>query len=84
MPVTMNFGLVLPAWFDVLELGTRNYPKDGWPGMLHSVRRVRQILIDEIASGTPPERIIIAGFSQGMLVPLSFFWWDIFPSSSTF
>ncbi len=65
MPVSMNYGMVLPAWFDVLELGTRVFPKDGWAGMLDSTRRLRMIVLEEIAKGTPPERIILAGFSQG-------------------
>lgn len=65
MPLTMNYGMELPAWFDVLELGTRVFPTNGWAGMLHSVRRVREIMLKEIESGTPPERIIFAGFSQG-------------------
>uniref|UniRef100_A0A0A9XDG4 palmitoyl-protein hydrolase n=1 Tax=Lygus hesperus TaxID=30085 RepID=A0A0A9XDG4_LYGHE len=94
MPITANFGMLVPAWFDVNELGmllhsilyaqchnicpsmngytgTRNFPTDGWKGLLESVQMVRRILIDEVDSGTPPHRIIIAGFSQGAIVAIA-------------
>ncbi|TLU66945.1 carboxylesterase [Thalassotalea litorea] len=63
MPVTINGGMVMPAWYDILDMSVER--KVDVAQLTQSARAV-QILIDEqIASGIAPERIVLAGFSQG-------------------
>lgn len=69
MPVTMNFGMVIPAWHDVFVLGTRELPTQGWPGLRHSVRRVRSIVFDELDTGA--DAVVLGGFSQGAVTALA-------------
>lgn len=63
-PVTINHGMVMRAWYDVLALegGVR---QEDEPGILESARRVEGLLAAEVARGVAPARVILAGFSQG-------------------
>jgi len=62
-PVTVNAGLPMRAWYDIIgpNLGDRQDSV----GIRASERIVRDYLDRQIASGIAPERIILAGFSQG-------------------
>ena len=67
-PVTINDNMVMRAWYDVTEAElTRQPDEDG-------VRASEKILCDlvksEIDAGIAPERIVLAGFSQGGAVAL--------------
>lgn len=64
MPVTINSGYVMPAWYDIRSLDgdTRQVDEDG---IRASRAAVRALIAAENARGIPCERIIIAGFSQG-------------------
>ncbi|KEP67739.1 UNVERIFIED_CONTAM: phospholipase/carboxylesterase [Hammondia hammondi] len=62
-PVTLNGGFPAPAWTDIFAL-SRDAPEDK-PGFLASKQRIDGILAGELAAGVAPERIILAGFSQG-------------------
>lgn len=62
-PITINGGMSMRAWFDILEL-TRNLRVD-ISGIYASARLIAQLIANEIAKGIPPERILLAGFSQG-------------------
>jgi phospholipase/carboxylesterase len=59
--VTAFGGQVARAWFD-FNPADRNA---GTPGLAKSVLQVQDLIQAEIDSGTPPERIVLAGFSQG-------------------
>lgn len=63
MPVTINGGIRMPAWYDIksLELG-RTVDKEQ---LVASAKAVAALVDQEIERGVPPERIVIAGFSQG-------------------
>lgn len=63
LPVTINGGVVMPAWYDILEMGAgRRLNTDQ---LLDSAKQVTDLIEREIARGIASERIIIAGFSQG-------------------
>lgn len=63
MPVTINGGIRMPAWYDIksLELG-RTVDKDQ---LVASAQAVGALVAQEIARGVASDRIVIAGFSQG-------------------
>ena len=62
-PVTINAGMVMRAWYDVLALeGAR---QEDETGIRESARRVESLIAAEVARGVPPARVILAGFSQG-------------------
>ena len=68
-PVTVNGGFVMRAWYDLpaLDGGGRADPEH----LAESVAGARALLAAEIAGGIPPERIVLAGFSQGGAVALA-------------
>ena len=63
IPVTINGGMVMPAWYDILEMGAGR--KLNTQQLLDSAAAVSKLVDHEIASGISSERILIAGFSQG-------------------
>lgn len=67
-PVTVNAGMKMRAWYDILEMSLER--KVDQQGVLDSVALVRQLIEHEIAAGIPAERIILAGFSQGGVIAL--------------
>jgi len=62
-PVSINGGAPMRAWFDVigLDLGA---PQDE-AGIREADAQVRALVWRENERGTPTERIVLAGFSQG-------------------
>jgi len=60
IPVTAFGGLSARAWFD-FDPGSGSR----LPGLEKSVSRIRDLVQQEIDNGIPPERIVLAGFSQG-------------------
>ena len=62
-PVTVNGGMVMPAWFDIKGMDLAQAPDAH--GIESSSRLVRTLLEREAARGVPPERTVLAGFSQG-------------------
>jgi phospholipase/carboxylesterase len=67
-PITINGGMTMRAWFDILEL-SRNLRVD-IAGVYASSQLIEQLIEDEIAQGIPPEQILLAGFSQGGAIAL--------------
>ncbi len=63
MPVTVNNGYVMPAWYDIIEFGTER--KFNATQLLASAAKVHALIDREIERGIPSERILLAGFSQG-------------------
>jgi len=69
IPITLNLGFRMPAWFDVESLEHLEEECD-IDGMQRSADTVYEIVEDEIRSGIPSDRIIIGGFSQGAALAL--------------
>jgi len=63
-PVTLNGGSVMRAWYDIaaLDMDERSHDADG---IRASDMLVRGFVERELARGVPPERVVLAGFSQG-------------------
>jgi phospholipase/carboxylesterase len=66
-PVTINGGMVMPAWYDIVAIGG-----DGAKGedVRRSAKQLRALLEREERKGVPADRIILAGFSQGAAMAL--------------
>lgn len=62
--VTINAGYVMPAWYDILSLGTSSRQIDQH-GIEQSKQQIDELIAREMARGIPAHRIVIAGFSQG-------------------
>ena len=63
IPVTLNGGWVMPAWYDIAELGLQKGHDEA--GIRTSAQRVSELIARENERGVPSERIVLAGFSQG-------------------
>jgi len=63
MPVTINQGFVMRAWYDIKSASIASEPDDS--GIRSSAASVNQLVDEQIASGIAAERIVLAGFSQG-------------------
>ncbi len=63
MPVTVNGGFVMPAWYDIVEMEIdRNIDTTG---LMHSAQAINAFVGRELERGIDSKKIIIAGFSQG-------------------
>ena len=63
IPVTINGGMGMPAWYDILE---RSLERKIDVGQIEkSSQQIRDLITREIERGVKPEHIVIAGFSQG-------------------
>ena len=62
MPVTINQGWVMPAWYDVRGFGPRDQDETG---IRASAERIGRLISREVERGVPERRIVLAGFSQG-------------------
>ena len=63
IPVTINGGMVMPAWYDILEMSIDR--KVDVVQIKKSAQNINDLIEREIARGVPAENIVIAGFSQG-------------------
>ena len=63
MPVTINGGMVMPAWYDILEMSIDR--KIDTAQIENSASAIHALIEREIDNGIPAERIVVAGFSQG-------------------
>ena len=63
LPVTINGGMVMPAWYDILAMDIDRKVDEA--GVLASADAVDALIEREIQRGIPAHRIVIAGFSQG-------------------
>lgn len=63
IPVTINGGVMMPAWYDILEinLGRRVDTKQ----LVQSANYVHSLIEQEISRGIDSKNIVLAGFSQG-------------------
>lgn len=65
MAVTAFGGQRARAWFDVDPGGSTDLP-----GLKKSALQIQDLIQNEIDNGTPAERILLAGFSQGGVLAL--------------
>jgi len=63
IPVTINGGIVMPAWYDILDMNINR--KVDSAQLLASADAVIALVEQELARGIPSEQIFLAGFSQG-------------------
>jgi len=68
LPVTVNGGYVMPAWYDIL--GTNLFSQQDSVGIQASERAIVALIEHEVALGIPADRIVLAGFSQGCAMAL--------------
>ncbi len=67
MPVTLNMGMRMRAWYDIVSLDARGQDE---AGIRRSAGAVDALLAREIERGVPSSRIVLAGFSQGAAMAL--------------
>ncbi|KAK2791569.1 hypothetical protein FQN52_004758 [Onygenales sp. PD_12] len=70
IPITVNFGMHMPGWYDIVRLGGDLATEDFYkhqdePGILRSRDYFNTLIATEIAKGIKPSRIVLGGFSQG-------------------
>ncbi|WP_022941744.1 alpha/beta hydrolase [Psychromonas hadalis] len=63
IPVTINGGMVMPAWYDILDMSIER--KVDIKQLTISAIAVQALIDREIERGINANRIILAGFSQG-------------------
>ena len=63
IPVTVNGGMVMPAWYDILDMTIDR--KIDAAQIMRSAAAVADLINREIERGISSERIVLAGFSQG-------------------
>jgi phospholipase/carboxylesterase len=68
MPVTINGGYVMRAWYDIM--GTDLVRREDEAGLRKSQLQIEALIAREKARGIPASRIILAGFSQGCAMAL--------------
>jgi phospholipase/carboxylesterase len=68
MPVTINNGYVMRAWYDIL--GTDIVRREDEAGLRKSQTLIEQLINQEKARGIKANRIVLAGFSQGCAMTL--------------
>jgi len=67
--VTINGGARMRAWYDIRDVDLAN--RADHEGVAESVAQVDALIAREAARGVPPERMLLAGFSQGGAVTLA-------------
>lgn len=68
MPVTINGGYMMRAWYDILS--TDLVRREDETGLRASQTAIEKLIAHEIARGIPANRIVLAGFSQGCAMTL--------------
>lgn len=68
MPVTVNNGHVMRAWYDIL--GTDLVKREDETGLRASQRAIEELISEQKSLGIPAARIVLAGFSQGCAMVL--------------
>lgn len=75
MPVTINGGMPMRAWYDILHMdigggSSTGLPREDERGLRRSQAMVDALIVAEVARGVPASRIVLAGFSQGAAMTL--------------
>lgn len=71
MPITVNGGMRMPAWFDIYEFGNPDAKQDV-DGFVKSCNIVKELIKEQIEKhNVPAEKIIIGGFLQGAAISMA-------------
>lgn len=68
-PITINGGMAMRGWYDITSLDFAARQEDE-AGIRASIAEIEALIAAEGARGVPPERIVLAGFSQGGAIAL--------------
>lgn len=68
IPVTINQGYVMPAWYDIVEMDVQRRVDE--EQLRASAAAVHDFVAQQMADGIDSRRIVLAGFSQGGAVVL--------------
>ena len=68
IPVTLNNGYVMRAWYDILGLDLVR--REDEAGLRESQQQIAALIDRERERGVPAERIVLVGFSQGCAMTL--------------
>jgi len=63
--VTINDGMVMPAWYDIRQLDLTN--QEDVEGIFNSERLILELIEEQ---GVPLDKVVLAGFSQGAALAL--------------
>jgi phospholipase/carboxylesterase len=63
IPVTVNAGYIMPAWYDILELTEERVINQ--EDLENSVSAIQKLIDREVERGVASDQIILIGFSQG-------------------
>ncbi|PMR77919.1 alpha/beta hydrolase [Billgrantia endophytica] len=63
LPVTINGGMMMPAWYDILEMSLDRRVDE--VQLVASASHIQALMQEQIDHGIDSRRIILAGFSQG-------------------
>ena len=66
-PVTINMGMRMPAWYDILQLGGG---VEDEAGIRESQAAIEKLISIQKQQGIPARKIVLAGFSQGGAIAL--------------
>lgn len=69
IPITLNMGFRMPAWFDMYSLDNLEEETD-MDGVRSSADVVGKFIQEEMDRGIPSNKILIGGFSQGATLAL--------------
>ncbi len=67
-PVTINAGMIMPAWYDIYALEAD--AREDEVGIKRAEQLIRTLIEAELERGVKAENIILAGFSQGGVMAL--------------
>jgi len=68
IPVTINAGYVMPAWYDILDISIDR--KVDLPQLMNSADAISKLIDREVERGVDSTRVVVAGFSQGGAVAI--------------
>lgn len=63
IPVTLNNGIVMPAWYNILGLELTD--REDRDGIAESAALIRELIEEQLKVGFASHQIYLAGFSQG-------------------
>ncbi|HKO91575.1 MAG TPA: alpha/beta fold hydrolase [Polyangiaceae bacterium] len=68
-PVTINQGMRMPSWYDILSFDDPPLREEEADVRATAIQ-IRELIDREVARGVRPDKIVLAGFSQGGAVAL--------------
>ena len=70
LPVTLNGGMKMPAWYDIRSLDETDENREDMEGVDWAVNFLLDIVREEEKQGISSDRVMVGGFSQGGAVSL--------------